>query len=179
MGAHGSAPRLKVWRIDYKTLVAAIGVIVALAVLVVVLDDGASRRDNAAALARRDEALNASLRQSEDNNKQLTHLIDLVAAQKDQIDALRRQLTKLGIKPVDVKAPSNPTTGSAHTGGASAPGSGSTAGNGSGSTGSAGKPTSKPSPGPTSKPSPTTTHPAPTPTPTKTSGICVLIICVG
>lgn len=113
--------RARVFRLDYKTLVAAIGVLVCLAVLLSVLDGIDARkdaaRDSAAKdqqIARRDAALSQAQRaadeaaaQSRANGEQIAALIaqvkrqnDLVAQQQGVVSALRNELAKRGISTV-------------------------------------------------------------------------------
>lgn len=106
--------RRRVIRIDYKTLVATIGVLVSLAVFLVVLDSIEARKDDAQKIARRDGALSQAQQaadeaaaQSRANGEQITALIAqmerqnaLMAQQQGVVSALRNELAKRGISTV-------------------------------------------------------------------------------
>lgn len=182
----------RVVRLDYRTLVAAIGVILAVLLLVVFLDAGDARREAAreaiakdAQIERRDRALGDAASQSARNGEQIDKLVAQVAAQNalteqqnQVVSALRNELAKRGIStviengkvriiPGPVQA-TNATvrasgSGAAPTGGGAAPSRGGVA---PGATVSAGGSVASPTGG---APAPSPTAPRPNPTGVKTT----------
>lgn len=101
-------------RVDYKTLAAIAGVIVAITLFLVMLDSMDAREESARAskakdeqIERRDKALGDAALQSERNGQQIGDLIkqvdaltDTITTQESIVSALRNELAKRGISTV-------------------------------------------------------------------------------